>query len=36
MEDCFIQRLGERRVEEIKAGSDISFNDYLKAKNCLE
>jgi hypothetical protein len=36
MEECFIQKLGEKRVEEIKAGSEIGFNDYLKANDCLE
>ncbi len=36
MERCFIQKLGEQRVEEIKTGSEINANDYLKANSCFK
>jgi hypothetical protein len=35
-EKCFIEKLGEKRVNEIKAGANLGALDLLKAKTCLE
>ncbi|PIR66791.1 MAG: hypothetical protein COU51_02140 [Parcubacteria group bacterium CG10_big_fil_rev_8_21_14_0_10_36_14] len=35
LESCFIAKLGEKRVNEIKAGSEIGPLDLLKANSCL-
>lgn len=35
MEDCFVQKLGQERVDAIKSGSQITATDYLKARGCL-
>jgi len=35
MESCAIEKLGQTRVNEIKAGAEPSFTDYLKANSCL-
>lgn len=34
-EACFNAKLGESRVAEIKAGSTITFDDYMKGKDCI-
>jgi hypothetical protein len=36
LEDCFTQKLGAERVSEIKAGSEATAVDYLKAKDCVQ
>ncbi len=36
MEMCFTEKLGEQRVNEIKAGSEVTAVDYLKAKDCVQ
>lgn len=33
--DCATQKLGEARVNEIKAGASPGISDYLKAKECF-
>jgi hypothetical protein len=35
MEDCFIQKLGEKRVKEIEAGGSPTVSEVIKAKPCL-
>ncbi|MBU4421716.1 hypothetical protein L6259_00055 [Candidatus Parcubacteria bacterium] len=35
LEACFISKLGESRVNEIKGGEQINPFDLLKAKDCL-
>lgn len=34
-EACFVERLGQARVDEIKAGDSPSATDYFKAKDCI-
>jgi hypothetical protein len=34
-ETCFEDKLGEQRVNEIKAGDSPSVAEYLKARSCL-
>jgi zona occludens toxin (predicted ATPase) len=36
MEDCFIQKIGERRVIEIQAGATPTPLELIKAKPCLQ
>lgn len=36
LESCFTQKLGTERVSEIKAGSEVTAVDYLKAKECVQ
>jgi zona occludens toxin (predicted ATPase) len=36
MEDCFIQKIGERRVIEIQAGATPAPLELIKAKPCLQ
>jgi LPS O-antigen subunit length determinant protein (WzzB/FepE family) len=35
-EACATEKLGEERVAEIKAGSDITTSDFLKAGRCFQ
>jgi hypothetical protein len=35
MKDCFIQKLGEKRVKEIEAGGSPTVSEVIKAKPCL-
>lgn len=35
MEKCFTEKLGEKRVEEIKSGSALGPLDVLKGSSCL-
>lgn len=32
---CFVEKLGQARVDEIKAGSSPTMSEYLKAKDCI-
>ncbi len=34
-EACFVEKLGEERVAEIKAGDTPTAMDYFKAKDCI-
>lgn len=34
-ETCAVEKLGQRRVDEIKAGSPINAQDVLKARSCF-
>jgi len=36
MESCFIEKLGEQRVNEIIGGATPNIFDFLKAKSCIE
>jgi hypothetical protein len=36
MEECFIEKLGEQRVNEIIGGATPNIFDFLKAKSCIE
>lgn len=36
MEECFIEKLGEQRVNEIIGGATPNPLDFFKAKSCLE
>jgi hypothetical protein len=36
VEGCFVEKLGQQRVDEIKAGSSPGALDLLRAKPCLE
>jgi hypothetical protein len=36
MEECFVEKLGQKRVEEITDGDDPTANDILKAGVCFE
>lgn len=36
MEACFVEKLGVKRVTEIKNGDSISITDSIKAKSCLK
>jgi len=35
MEGCAVEKLGQARVDQIKAGAEPSFTDYLKAGSCI-
>lgn len=32
---CFVEKLGQERVDEIKGGSSPTMTEYLKAKDCI-
>jgi hypothetical protein len=34
-EACAVEKLGQKRVDEIKAGASFQVSDYLKAGSCL-
>ncbi|MEK7473173.1 MAG: hypothetical protein AAB668_00370 [Patescibacteria group bacterium] len=34
-EACAVEKLGQRRVDEIKAGASINASDILKARSCF-
>lgn len=34
-EDCFVEKLGQERVDEIKAGSSPTPVEFYKAKSCI-
>lgn len=34
-EACFVEKLGQARVDEIKAGDSPTATDYFKAKDCI-
>ena len=34
-EGCFVDKLGQARVDEIKAGDSPTATDYFKAKDCI-
>jgi len=35
MEECFLEKLGEKRVIEIKGGSEPTMTDLFQARSCL-
>jgi hypothetical protein len=35
-EACAVEKLGQDRVDAIKAGADLKTSDYLKAGNCFQ
>lgn len=35
MEKCFLEKLGEKRVVEIKSGSEPTMTDLFQARSCL-
>jgi len=35
MENCFVQKLGQKRVDEIKAGSSPTPAEVVKSQGCL-
>jgi hypothetical protein len=34
-EDCFVEKIGEQRVQEIKAGDTPTSIEFFKAKDCI-
>lgn len=34
-EACFVEKLGQERVDEIKGGDTPTANDYFQAKSCV-
>lgn len=35
MENCFVQKIGQKRVDEIKAGSNPTPLEIIKSRDCL-
>lgn len=35
-EACAVEKLGQKRVDEIKAGAELKTSDYLKAGSCFQ